>query len=328
MATNPVGWWDESATSKGWWDETAENAGWWDELAITVTSGGATTITGTLAVTDSADSAAFSGDHGQDGTLAATDGTDTATFSGDVAHVGALAATDGADTAAFSGDVCHVGTLAVTDGADTAAADGTVTSGPVTITGDLAATDSADSFAVSGDIDHAGSLNATDVADSFAAYGEIEHVGTLTATDGEDTAVFVGDNCHVGDLAATEPSDSCGIYGYVDKAFQGGGWFGYGYGLSRRGRTEDEIRKERIRLGILPPEVEQAVTKAVETAVAKREEPDEAIDLQAAENALRADLARMDRQVTDAIRRLLYLEYARIEQEYEEAQIVMLLFDM
>lgn len=61
------------------------------------------------------------------GTLAATDGADTAAFAGDIAHVGTLAATDSADTAAFAGDIDHAGTLAATDSADTFVADGTVT---------------------------------------------------------------------------------------------------------------------------------------------------------------------------------------------------------
>ncbi len=39
------------------------------------------------------------------GTLAATDSADTAAFAGDIAHVGTLAATDGADTAAMDGVV-------------------------------------------------------------------------------------------------------------------------------------------------------------------------------------------------------------------------------
>lgn len=88
------------------------------------------------------------------------------------------------------------------------------------------------------------------------------------------------------------------------------------------------MRQERIRLGIIPPDVEKAVSKAVEGARAERKTPDVAKDIQAAENALRADMARLDRQLTDDMRRLLYIEYALREMEFEEAQVVMLLFDM
>ena len=91
-------------------------------------TGGPATITGTLAATDAADTAAFTGDIAHVGSLAATDGADSAAFVGDLAHVGSLAATDGADTAAMSGVVAHVGTLAATDGADGFAATGVVVS--------------------------------------------------------------------------------------------------------------------------------------------------------------------------------------------------------
>lgn len=107
---------------------TYQNIGW--ELL----PGGGVTITGTLAATDSADTAAFSGDLVHVGTLAVTEGADTAVLAGQVGHVGTLAATDGADTAALSGKLCHAGMLAATDGADTFAAIGTVTSDEETIT--------------------------------------------------------------------------------------------------------------------------------------------------------------------------------------------------
>lgn len=172
MATNPTGWFDANLTSKGWFDETLENAGWFDESAITVTSGGATTITGTMAATDSADTAAFVGDHGQDGILSATDAADSFAAAGDIGHVGTLSATDGADSAAVAGDVCHVGTLATTEEVDTAS--------------------------VAGAVAHVGSLAVIEGEDPFAASGTVTSgaatiTGDLIATDGEDNASFDGD---------------------------------------------------------------------------------------------------------------------------------------
>lgn len=98
------------------------------KLRDPTTSGGVTVITGTLAATDGADTAAFAGALAHVGTLAATDGADTAAFSGALVHVGTLAVTDGADTVAFSGQVGHAGTLAATDGQDTCIAIGVVVS--------------------------------------------------------------------------------------------------------------------------------------------------------------------------------------------------------
>lgn len=100
-----LGLFDETLRAEGWFDETALVAGWFDESLIPAGGGGPATITGTLAATDAAD---------------------TAAMDGLIAHVGALAATDSADTAAFAGLIAHVGTLSATDAPDTAAFVGTV----------------------------------------------------------------------------------------------------------------------------------------------------------------------------------------------------------
>ena len=63
------------------------------------------------------------------GTMAATEGADVAAFTGDVVVQGDLAATEGADVAAFAGDVVVQGDLDVTEGADTAEFSGTVSDG-------------------------------------------------------------------------------------------------------------------------------------------------------------------------------------------------------
>ena len=127
-----LGLFDETLRAEGWFDETALVAGWFDESLIPAGGGGPATITGTLAATDAAD---------------------TAAMDGLIAHVGALAATDSADTAAFAGLIAHVGTLSATDGADSFAGDGTVTSNAATITGTLAATDAPDTAAFVGTVE-------------------------------------------------------------------------------------------------------------------------------------------------------------------------------
>lgn len=73
------------------------------------------------------------------GTLAATDSADTAAFAGLIAHVGALAATEGSDTVAFAGNIAHTGTLAATEQADSCSASGTTSGIPASsqITGGI-----------------------------------------------------------------------------------------------------------------------------------------------------------------------------------------------
>jgi hypothetical protein len=172
-------------------------------------------VTGTLAATDGADLAAFSGTHtapGVTGTLSATEGADAASFSGAERITGTLAATDGADVAAFAGTHTRnaTGTLAATDGADAASFSGTHTEAGV-ISGSLVATDGADAAAFAGAERFAGSLAATDGADRAAFTGIfLQNItGTLAATDGADSAAFAGSAAGsiTGTLDATDGAD-------------------------------------------------------------------------------------------------------------------------
>lgn len=78
------------------------------------------------------------------GTLAATETQDTASLSGLLVHVGTLAVTESQDSASLTGKVAHTGTLAVTEAQDVAAFAGDVTTGGITITVTLEATESQD----------------------------------------------------------------------------------------------------------------------------------------------------------------------------------------
>lgn len=95
-----------------------------------------------------------------------------------------------------------------------------------------------------------------------------------------------------------------------------------------RKQTAEEIKQERIRLGIIPDDVEKAVVKAVQTTLEARKVADSSIDLQAAEMELRAYLAQVQKEMVSEYLALLALEFARMEQEYEDFQIAMLLFEM
>lgn len=100
-------------------------------------------ITGDLAATEAADTAAMSATVETSGDLAATEGADTAAISATVSTAGDLAATEAADTLAASASVITAGDLAATEGADTFAGSITV-SGVSVVTGDLAVTEPQD----------------------------------------------------------------------------------------------------------------------------------------------------------------------------------------
>lgn len=94
-------------------------------LALT---GGPVTITGTLAATETGDTAAFVGLIEHVGTLVVTEGSDTASFTGLINHTGTLAVTEGSDAASFTGLIDHTGVLSVTEAGDTASLAGGVAS--------------------------------------------------------------------------------------------------------------------------------------------------------------------------------------------------------
>ena len=81
-------------------------------------------------------------------------------------------------------------------------------------------------------------------------------------------------------------------------------------------------------MGIIPDDVEKAITRAVEATLEARTVADEATDLQAAEMELRAYLAQVHKDMVSEYIKLLAMEYARIEAENEDAQIAMMLFEM
>lgn len=209
-------------------------------------------VTGTLAGTDGADLAAFSGSHtapSVTGTLSATDGADSAAFSGSHTQnaTGTLAATDGADLGAFTGAERFIGTLAATDGADSAAFSGSSVNG---VSGTLAATDGADLAAFVGTqtVVATGTLAATDGADSAAFVGIfLQNItGTLAAVDGADSAEFSGAAAGTvtGTLAATDGADSAYIY----------------YLATDAPDVSKLIDRDTLRLGSMPPVKRRGVT--------------------------------------------------------------------
>lgn len=158
---------------------------------------------------------------GTTGTLAATESSDTAAFSGLLTFAGSIAAAEAQDSAAFSGSSSvpgASGSLSVTEAADTASL-----SGLLTFSGSLAATESQDTAAFSG-LSFApgvsGTLAAPDVADSASMSGSVaapSAIGSLSATEAKDVASLSGSvSASVsGSLAATEQQDSAQFYSAV-----------------------------------------------------------------------------------------------------------------
>lgn len=170
--------------------------------------------TGTMAVTEGADTASMAGtvEQGRTGTMAATEGADVAAASGLVRITGTLAATDRPDGTAFSGLVRITGTMAATEGAD-----GTAATGLVRITGTMAATDRPDVAAIIGTLTNSrtGTLAATEGADSAAATGTVRVSGTMAATDRPDVAAASGLVRVTGTLSAIEGADSAAAAGGI-----------------------------------------------------------------------------------------------------------------
>lgn len=102
------------------------------------------------------------------GTLAVTDGADTLVASGAVRVTGSLAQTDAADTSAASGSVSVSGTLALIDDPDTISA-----SGAVLVTGSLNTGDDPDMATAAGQVLVTSTGSATDDPDILVASGRV-----------------------------------------------------------------------------------------------------------------------------------------------------------
>ena len=79
---------------------------------------------------------------------------------------------------------------------------------------------------------------------------------------------------------------------------------------------------------IAKPEIVEAVVDTVAEVVEAREIRNPEIDLAKAEKTLRERLKAEKRRWMKKYQELIALEYARLEQENEDAQIAMLLFEM
>ncbi len=76
------------------------------------------------------------------------------------------------------------------------------------------------------------------------------------------------------------------------------------------------------------PEIVKAVIEVVEEVTEKRTVQNKDVEAAQAEKVLRERLASQHQAWKEMYAQLIRLEYERREQEYEDAQIAMLLFEM
>lgn len=131
-------------------------------------NGAVTGVVGSLAATESIDTAALTGTAAWSAALAVTEGTDTAAFTALGSIVGVLGAVEAGDTAAFAGQAAWTAVLDATEGADTAA------------------------FAAEAIPIVIGRLEAIEHKDVAFFTATAAMLGTLAATEGRDDATFMG----------------------------------------------------------------------------------------------------------------------------------------
>jgi len=137
-------------------------------------------------------------------------------------------------------------------------------------------------------------------------------VGTLTNSAVEGSATF-GLSATGTLTSGTQPETVVGGGGYLPKYHP---WI-------------HSPRKSKLyEVADLEPELADAVIEAVATVVEKRTVQNKDLETAQAEKELRAYLKSQEQRWKKEYAQLILLEYERREQEYEDAQIAMLLFDM
>lgn len=168
-------------------------------------SGGS--ITGTIAVTEAADTTAIAATETFSGTIAVTEANDSTAITGVETFTGTIAVTEDADSTAIVGVETFTGTIEVTEVDDTTSIDA-ITG----FTGTIAITEADDTTAVSAVETFSGTISATEDADvcEIAASNLLAITGTIAVTESDDlceiTASVGGDI--TGTIAVTEDNDS------------------------------------------------------------------------------------------------------------------------
>lgn len=179
---------------------------YWDNFAF------ATAVTGTVAVTDGADTSSIAGIETFSGTIAVGETADSPSISGTETFSGTIGATEAADTSSISGTADAANTIAATEAADTS-----VFTGTVTITGTIGATEAADSPSISGTQTFLGTIGATEAADTPSISGSsfVSVTGTIGASEARDTSSINASTFPnpTGTIGAAEARDTSSLVG-------------------------------------------------------------------------------------------------------------------
>lgn len=170
-------------------------------IAIAAAAGGG--VSGSAAITESADTAAGVGTDKVSGTAAITEGTDTAAGVGAVAVSGTAAIAEGIDTAAGVGVVAVSGAAAITEGLDTGSGIGTVA-----VSGTAAILEGQDIVAGIGGDAVSGTVGITEGIDTASGVGVSGAGGFASITEGTDTAAGTGVVAVTGSAAILEGADT------------------------------------------------------------------------------------------------------------------------
>jgi hypothetical protein len=90
----------------------------------------------------------------------------------------------------------------------------------------------------------------------------------------------------------------------------------------------EQSKEKKPDYGIIKSEIAEIAVKAVSKALEKRTVKDESLDIAIAEKQMREMLKEENKRWLKAYLQVLMVEYYRQEQENEDAQIAMLLFEM
>lgn len=172
-------------------------------------------ITGTIAATQAAQTMAATGAEGMTGTIAATQAAQTMAASGSESMTGTVAATQANQTGAFTGSEGMSGTVAATQADQVGAFTGTVTSPAVT--GTVAATQDPNVGVFTGSETISGTVAATQAPQVGALTGTVANpvTGTVAATQADQTGVFNGTVVSDGTLNSIQQDQTGSFTGTV-----------------------------------------------------------------------------------------------------------------
>ena len=209
-------WLDTDITSSGFGIAIAPNgpgttpAAKIDYVKVRVYYTASSGVSGTVSVTEEADSGVASGKVSVNGTSAVTEEADSAVASGKVSIVGTVAVTEAEDTAAASGNYRIPGTVSVTEQDDS-----TTASGRVSIVGTTAVTEDDDTSAANGGAFVGGTVSVAEDNDTGVASGKVSIVGTANIGEEDDNGQSSGSYTIFASSAVTDEEDSASASGEV-----------------------------------------------------------------------------------------------------------------